>query len=245
MLGFISNIDWAIRLILTGISGAGAVMSGYFTWANGWPLYYSIPMAIFVLLTIFGFIIALIKRFGIYRIRNIPPQNNISFYQHRPDMETLKKFIREHEVVYTFFPMGDSLYINHFYELDEYKSKLRRVILMDIEGKHLEAIPEKYYVSDSASLRKGINEIVDVINNTDIVLKLWDGCFPYSILIGNPLSKVNSGSILLEVIAPFTPGNDRHGILFKQSDYPELFERMKQTYEVIWEKSREAKLKTI
>lgn len=160
------------------------------------------------------------------------------FYPHRPDMETLKKFIREHEFVYAFFPMGDSLRINHFYELDEYKSKLRRVVLMDTEGKHIETLPEKYFINDSVSLIKGINQVVEAIKNTDIELKLWDGCFPYSMFIGNPLSKVNSGSILLEVITPFTVGIDRPAILFKQKDYPELFEKLQKTYDEIWEKSR-------
>ena len=40
-------------------------------------------------------------------------KEGLVFYPHRPDLETLKKFIREHEVIYAFFPMGDSVKINH------------------------------------------------------------------------------------------------------------------------------------
>ncbi len=63
ILGYISTLDWASRLIIIAAPGASAMLALIISWWRSVPLYLSIPLAIFMLLLVLGIIL----QFGRFR----------------------------------------------------------------------------------------------------------------------------------------------------------------------------------
>jgi hypothetical protein len=56
ILGYISALDWTARYIVIGLPGASSMISLIVSWATKIPLYYAIPLAIFLFLLVLGLV---------------------------------------------------------------------------------------------------------------------------------------------------------------------------------------------
>jgi len=161
-------------------------------------------------------------------IKELTIVKGVQFSSHRKSIKELNDFLNKYDAVYAIFPMGDSLKINNIFDSKRFK----QVVVADPEGEHLKNVPDGYYMKDTNKFAKEVQDVIEHIKTKEkskgIDVKKWDGCFPFSMFIGNPSS--DDGGILLETHLPFVEGSERPNLIFTKKDSPELFMHLYESY---------------
>lgn len=255
ILGYISTIDWTIRLILFGFSGGAGVVTEFFA-GKYMPLYYSIPLAVFALMATFGIIAFLIKAIHkptvsarVEKATPIEPQNKVTFYPRRNSVDTATEFIKRHKTIDAIFGSGQ---LFGTYSIYERFGGIKNLILLKPHGNHFKEYSSKYYTTKYDYKEKDVRDKEQEISDNIVITTnkalphivhffYRDDCLPFSMMIGDSESKSKDGEVLLELHIPHSEADERPTIIFKEIDYPDLFETLKKSYEIMRKESEQIK----
>ena len=229
------------KIIVTAGVAMGLVISTFSIYdlsreAETWGLPSWIWALISILILIF--VLLYVIYFQWRENKKLKEKEGLDFSPYRKDLRTLEKFLDGYDVIHAVFPVGDSIKIHNIYDSTRFKS----VILFNPDGTHINTIPDGYYMKTAGVIRKDVSEVIAHIKSheksRDIDVRLWDGCMPFSMFIGNPLS--GKGGILLETHVPYIEGKDRFSFIFEQSMYPDLFQKLLDSYQQLFKNSSKA-----